>query len=86
MGADENPGVLYDPELFAREILPKLASVKLREIVEATGLSKGYASTVRSGKYSPHVSTWAALTELVGVKLANRVAAGCHNDAREVLQ
>jgi hypothetical protein len=28
--------------MFRQEILPKLATVKLREIVEATGLSKAY--------------------------------------------
>ncbi len=61
-----NPGTAYDPEFFAREVLPGLAGVKLSEIVEATGLSKSYASTVRAGKWRPHVSTWAALAELVG--------------------
>ena len=30
-----NPGALYDPELFRRDILPRLAGVKLSEIVEA---------------------------------------------------
>ena len=31
---------VYDPELFPREILPRLATVKLSEIVEATGMCK----------------------------------------------
>ena len=34
-------------------------------IVLATGMSKGSASDVRRGKWTPHVSTWAALTALV---------------------
>jgi CRISPR-associated endonuclease Cas1 len=62
-----NPGTVHDPELFSREILPGLRTVKLSEIVEATGLSKSYASQVRAGKFTPHVSTWAALTRLVEV-------------------
>jgi hypothetical protein len=59
-----NPGVAYDPELFRREILPGLRAVKLSAIVEAAGISKGYASQVRAGKYTPHVSTWQALAAL----------------------
>lgn len=60
-----NPGVVYDPELFRREILPVLKSVKLSAIVEAAGISKGYASQVRAGKFTPHVSTWNALAKLL---------------------
>jgi len=58
--------VEYDPDYFRREILPKLAKVKLAEIMAAAGISKGYASQVRAGKYTPHVSTWAALGQLAG--------------------
>ena len=61
-----NPGVDYDPDLFRREILPRLAGVKLAEIMEAAGVSKAYASTIRSGKFTPHVSTWGALGSLGG--------------------
>jgi len=60
-----NPGVAYDPNWFDREILPGLASVKLSEIVAATGMSKGFASQVGAGKFRPHVSTWVALAKLV---------------------
>ena len=38
-----NPGAAYDPELFRRDILPRLATVKLSEIAEAAGCSKAYA-------------------------------------------
>jgi CRISPR-associated protein Cas1 len=62
-----NPQSTYDPELFRREILPRLASVKLAEISEATGMSKGSASDIRRGKWTPHVSTWAALANLVAL-------------------
>jgi CRISPR-associated endonuclease Cas1 len=60
-----NPDTVYDPELFRREILPRLASVKLSEIAEAAACSKAYASDIRRGKWTPHVSTWAALAALV---------------------
>ena len=60
-----HPEVAYDPDLFRREILPRLATVKLTEIMAATGMSKGSASDVRRGKWTPHVSTWAALAMLV---------------------
>ena len=62
---EANPGAAFDPDYFSRDILPKLASVKLADIVEAAGISKSYASTIRAGRYTPHVSTWAALGELV---------------------
>jgi hypothetical protein len=67
----------YDPEMFRRDILPNLHGVKLSAIVEATGLSKGYASTVRSGKWTPHVSTWRAFAELVSVDLGGVAAKPC---------
>jgi hypothetical protein len=62
-----NPGAVYDPELFRRDILPRLATVKLTEIAEAAGCSKAYASDIRRGKWTPHVSTWRALGSLVGM-------------------
>jgi hypothetical protein len=62
-----NPGAVYEPELFRREILPRLASVKLSEIAQAAGCSKASASDIRRGKWTPHVSTWRALAELVGI-------------------
>jgi CRISPR-associated endonuclease Cas1 len=61
---EAHPDVAYDPELFRREILPRLATVKLADIMEAAGVSKAYASTIRTGKITPHVSTWEALREL----------------------
>jgi CRISPR-associated endonuclease Cas1 len=62
-----NPDAVYDPELFLREILPRLGAVPLAEIMEAAGCCKASASDYRRGKRTPHVSTWAALAELVGV-------------------
>ena len=56
-----NPDTVYDPELFRREILPRLATVKLSEISSAAGCSKASASDYQRGKRTPHVSTRAAL-------------------------
>ncbi len=41
-----------------------------REIAEAAGCSKASESDIRRGKWTPHVSTWAALGELVGVEMS----------------
>jgi hypothetical protein len=60
-----NPDVVFDPELFRREILPALGNVPLSQIIEAAGCSKAYASDIRRGKWTPHVSTWLGLAKLV---------------------
>ena len=64
-----NPDTVYDPDLFRRDILPKLAGVKLSEIAEAAGCSKAYASDIRRGKWTPHVSAWGALGRLVSLEM-----------------
>jgi len=69
-----HPDVAYDPELFRREILPRLASVGLAEIIAAAGCSKASASDIRRGKRTPHVSTWSALARLAGVEVAGEPA------------
>jgi CRISPR-associated endonuclease Cas1 len=53
-----------DSNYFRREILPALAQVKLGDIMTAAGLSKGFASQIRAGKFTPHASTWEALAAL----------------------
>ena len=60
-----NPGAIYDPEVFKREILPKLRTVPLAEIIAAIGCSKASASDIRRGKRTPHVSAWRALAAMV---------------------
>lgn len=62
-----HPGAVYDPDYFSRDLLPKLKEVKLVEIAKAASCSKAYASDIRSGKYTPHLSTWQALGALVGL-------------------
>jgi len=47
--------MVYDPELFRRDVWPKLAGVPLKAIVEAIGCSNASASDIRRGKRMPHV-------------------------------
>ncbi len=52
---------LDDPETFRREILPRLQDVSLNRMAAATGLTKGYLSFVRRGRYVPHPRWWEVL-------------------------
>jgi hypothetical protein len=61
--------VVYDPELYRREILPRLQTVKLLQVAEAAGCCKASASDIRRGKWTPHVSTWKALATMVDVEM-----------------
>jgi RNA polymerase sigma factor (sigma-70 family) len=63
-----NPDTVYDPELFRRDILPKLGTVPLAEIMDAAGCCKASASDYRHEKRT-HVSAWSALGELGRVGL-----------------
>ncbi|MHB1774995.1 MAG: CRISPR-associated endonuclease Cas1 [Acidimicrobiales bacterium] len=63
-----------DRDWYRWEILPRLAGVKLAQIMEAAGCSKGFASVIRSGKSTPHVSTWPALAKLVDVPITGSAA------------
>jgi CRISPR-associated endonuclease Cas1 len=64
-----NPGTVYDPDLFRREILPRLGTVPLAEIMQAAGCCKASASDYRRGKRTPHVSTWRSLAQLARVDI-----------------
>jgi hypothetical protein len=61
-------GADVDPTIYRDRIWPKLGAVKLADIMEATGYSKGHCSTIRAGTWTPHVSTWPALARLVGLE------------------
>jgi hypothetical protein len=60
----EHPEAL-DPDLFAREIRPRLAGVPLAAMVRATGLSQPYCAMIRRGQRVPHPRHWEALGALV---------------------
>jgi hypothetical protein len=62
---ESHPEADHDSDFFRREILPGLQGVRLSEIMEAAGMSKAFASQVRAGTYTPHVSTWEVLGALV---------------------
>ena len=42
-------------------------SQELSQIMEAAGVSKSYASNIRAGRYTPHVSTWMPLALFAGI-------------------
>jgi hypothetical protein len=73
---------VHDLEWFRRDILPRLATVKLSEIIDAAGCSKPYASDIRRGKWTPRVSTWPALAESWSepspTKISDLSLIGCH--------
>ena len=61
-----------DRAWFGQEIRPRLQTMRLVEIMRAAECSKSYASSIRTGRHVPHVSTWRPLAELVGVELSPR--------------
>jgi len=64
---------------YRSNVLPRLAELKLRDIMAATGYSKSHASELRRGIWTPHPSTWAALASLFGVEIP-RADSGCAAD------
>jgi hypothetical protein len=64
-----NPDVVYDPELFRRDILPRLSTVQLSEIAQAASCAKASASDIRRGRRTPHMSTWVALVRVARVEV-----------------
>ncbi len=75
-------GTDWDPEEFRREILPKLQTVPLSLIMEATGLSGRYSSLVRRGEEVPHPRHWVALSGLGGVDSSYGREVGSADDYR----
>lgn len=49
---------------FAQDVLPRLQSVPLREMSQATGLSQAHCSFVRRGLRMPHPRHWPGLERL----------------------
>ena len=63
---------------FEREILPRIQTVPLSRIMEATGLSLRYSSLIRRGSKVPHRRHWTKLQQLTvdgkqGVKSSARL-------------
>ena len=55
-----------EPSVFRSEILPFIKGVSMKQMVEATGLTKSSCSRIRSGKTVPHPRHWEALALLGG--------------------
>jgi CRISPR-associated endonuclease Cas1 len=54
-------------EVYREKILPRLATLTVRAIMEALEISKPYATNIRSGKRVPHPRLWLGLARLAGV-------------------
>ena len=55
-----------DPEVYRREIVPGLEGVTLSQIMDACGVAKSTASTIRSGRRVPMERHWETLRLLQG--------------------
>jgi hypothetical protein len=71
----EHPDALTDIDTFRRDVLPRLADVRLSTLMRVTGLTQSSCSLIRSGKHTPHHRHWAALAE-VGTGQAKVAANG----------
>jgi CRISPR-associated endonuclease Cas1 len=56
-----------DEGTYLREIQPRLSSVTVHAIRTALGVSKAYATNIRTGKRRPHPRHWRTLAGLAGV-------------------
>jgi hypothetical protein len=54
----------FDPESFAKEIGPRLATASRAAMMRATGLSRPYCSMIRRGVRIPHPRHWEGLRSL----------------------
>jgi hypothetical protein len=61
---ERSNGPLPDPELFRREVLPRLARLSAADLAEITGLSRPYCALILQGERTPHAMLWNVLREL----------------------
>ncbi len=59
-------GTDADPDVFSREILPRVQGLPLSVLADATGLSEQYCSSIRRGLEIPHHRHWQALRRAAG--------------------
>jgi hypothetical protein len=50
---------------FERDILPRIATLSLAVLMEATGLSRRYCWLIKTGQKMPHSRHWHKLMNLV---------------------
>ena len=53
-----------DPHEFSAMVLPRLAGIATREVVEVTGMTRAYCSKVLKGELVPHARWWTILLRL----------------------
>ena len=63
----EHPDAVIDRADFLATVTPRLRGHRLREIMDAAGVTKATASSYRNGKSVPHPSHWPALMTMVGL-------------------
>jgi hypothetical protein len=61
-------------ECYGQKILPRLRTIKVREIAHALGVSKPYAMHIRAGRCRPHPRHWLALAKLAGAQPVDNLA------------
>jgi CRISPR-associated protein Cas1 len=54
-------------QFYLQEILPRLKTIRVRQIAEAMHVSQAYAASIRAGR-RPHPRHWQALAELVPLR------------------
>ena len=59
-------------EVYREKIQPLLATVKVRRIMSALGVSRPYAAEIGRKKRVPHPRHWHALTQIVGIAANER--------------
>lgn len=72
----------FNEETYRREIQPRLVSITVPTIRALLGVSKAYATNIRSGKRVPHPRHWQTLAQHVGTTEVSQ-AAGCQVSAKD---
>jgi len=70
--ARQQAETLPPPEVFTREILPRLQGVSVRAMAKATRLTRGYYSMIRRGVYVPPAAL-RFVAEAVAAQLTNSI-------------
>lgn len=70
---DEHATAVCDRQAFLAQVTPRLHSLRLRQIMDAAGVTKATASSYRSGKSVPHPLYWPALMALIGMDAAELI-------------
>jgi CRISPR-associated endonuclease Cas1 len=61
---ERSNGPAGDPEVFRREVLPRLAGLSASRLADLTGLSRPYCASIVRGERVPHPRWWEALRQI----------------------